>query len=327
MAVTGLRARLRTQFAHWAARRQGSTHPPLVLNHRQIYILPTGAGIGFGVLLLVIWVGSLNYSLNLGYLLGFWLAGTALLSMLQCFRNQSGLQIGYGAVQPVFAGQLAQFPLQLRNPDRQARPGIELEWPDMPRQIADISPAGTTDVCLTQPAHRRGWLRPGRLTLANRQPLGLFRAWSYIHLDWACLVYPQPEAAAPSLPEAPDQLSDSGQQAAGQDDFFALREHRPGDSPRHVAWRQAARDDILRTKQYAGGSRRRVWLDYAALPSSLQREARLARLTAWVLAAAADDVDWGLRLPGQELPLQRGDAHRDACLRLLALFGSDEAAA
>lgn len=323
--LSPLQTMAQRRFAQWAARRQGTTRPPLVLNHRQIYILPTRAGVGFAMLLLIIWIGSLNYSLNLGYMLAFWLAGAGLLSMFQCFRNQSGLTIRYGAIKPVFAGQMAQFPLLLHNPDRQPRSGIELEWPGAPRQIADIAANGNADITLGHPAPQRGWLRPERLTLANRQPLGLFRAWSYIHLDWACLVYPQPEATPPALPESPDQLNDSGQQTLGQDDFFGLREHQPGDSPRHVAWRQAARDGVLRTKQYAGGSRRRIWLDYAALPATLDRESRLSRLAAWVLAADAASVDWGLRLPGQELPLGRGEAHRDACLQQLALFGLDEA--
>lgn len=323
-AVASLRHAARNRFAKWAASRQGSARPPLRLDHRQIYILPTRAGIGYGLLLLTIWIGSLNYSLNLGYLLGFWLAGVGLLSMLQCFRNQSGLVIRYAAIRPVFVGQTAQFPLQLHNPDARPRPGIELQWPDSPLRNGDIAANGDCDVLLDHPARQRGWLRPGRLTLANRQPLGLFRAWSYVHLDWACLVYPQPETLPPPLPEAADQPQDNGRQLLGQDDFFGLREHQPGDSPRHIAWRQAARDGVLRTKQYAGGSRRQIWLDYTTLPAGLNQEERLSRLTAWVLQAERENVDWGLRLPGEEIPLGRGETQRETCLRQLALFALEQ---
>ena len=316
-----LRAAGQRLFANWAARRQGSKHPPLILNHRQIYILPTRTGIGFGVLLGVIWIGSLNYSLNLGYVLAFWLAACGLLSMFWCFRNQSGLNISYGVIQPVFVGQMAQFPLLLNNPDNVPRSGIELSWGDALLGECEITARGQSEIMLPLPATQRGWLHPGRATLANRQPLGLFRAWSYLHLDWACLVYPQPEANPPALPDSPDHLSTAGQYSSGDDDFFALRGHVPGDSPKHVAWRQAARDGVLRTKQYAGGSGHRVWLDYDALPGNLDTESRLARLTAWILLADASGCDWGLRLPGQQLPLNRGPAHRDACLQQLALFG------
>src|SRR5574343_303530 len=129
-------------FANWAAKRQGSQRPPLILNHRLVYILPTRAGFGFGVLLGVIWIGSLNYSLNLGYVLAFWLAACGLLSMFWCFRNQSGLSISYGANQPVFAGQTAQFPLLLSNPDALLRSGIELSWGDAILGECDINASG-----------------------------------------------------------------------------------------------------------------------------------------------------------------------------------------
>jgi uncharacterized protein (DUF58 family) len=141
------------------------------------------------------------------------------------------------------------------------------------------------------------------------------------HIQSKAFHHPQPEANPPALPDNPDQLSTAGQYSSGDDDFFALRGHVPGDSPKHVAWRQAARDGVLRTKQYAGGSGHRVWLDYDALPGNLDTESRLARLTAWILLADASGCDWGLRLPGQQLPLNRGPAHRDACLQQLALFG------
>ena len=136
-------------------------------------------------------------------------------------------------------------------------------------------------------------------------------------------MYPQPELNPPALPDSPDQLTPAGRYSSGDDDFFALRGHVPGDSPKHVAWRQAARDGVLRTKQYAGGSTHRVWLDFDALPASLDTESKLARLTAWVLLAHASGCDWGLCLPGQQLPMDRSLTHRDACLRQLALFGLD----
>ena len=40
-----------------------------------------------------------------------------------------------------------------------------------------------------------GVLRPGRLTLFTRFPVGLFHAWSYVDLDTHCVVYPRPAPA------------------------------------------------------------------------------------------------------------------------------------
>ena len=50
-------------------------------------------------------------------------------------------------------------------------------------------------------------------------------------------------------------------------------------------------------------------------------EARLSRLTRWVLAADKEGLRYGLRLPGSEIAPGHGDAHRCACLRELALHG------
>ena len=46
-----------------------------VLTQRNLYILPTKAGWGFCVTLLVMLLASVNYQLNLGYALTFLLGG------------------------------------------------------------------------------------------------------------------------------------------------------------------------------------------------------------------------------------------------------------
>ncbi|MEY2690547.1 MAG: hypothetical protein RL375_4747 [Pseudomonadota bacterium] len=58
------------------------------------------------------------------------------------------------------------------------------------------------------------------------------------------------------------------------------------------------------------------------IPSRLDAdvEARLSRLTAWVLAADRADLAWTLRLPARVLARNSGPAHRRACLDALAQF-------
>ena len=48
---------------------------------------------------------------------------------------------------------------------------------------------------------------------------------------------------------------------------------------------------------------------------------KTARKSAWVLAAEAQGMDYGLRLPGVEIPPDQGAAHRLRCLQALALWG------
>ena len=44
---------LRRRMARWIRRRQGEDSLPLVLSRRRLYILPTRAGIGFALLLIL----------------------------------------------------------------------------------------------------------------------------------------------------------------------------------------------------------------------------------------------------------------------------------
>ena len=65
----------------------------LTLTQRNVYILPTRAGFMLGATLLVLLVGSINYQLNLGYLLTFLLAGSAVVGMHVCHATLRGLTL------------------------------------------------------------------------------------------------------------------------------------------------------------------------------------------------------------------------------------------
>jgi uncharacterized protein (DUF58 family) len=135
-----------------------------------------------------------------------------------------------------------------------------------------------------------------------------------------CLVYPRPETGVLPPPAPSAQAGGARAHAQGSDDFSGLRAYQPSDSPRHVAWKSAARSNDMLTKQFAGEATAELWLEYAALPAGLGVEARLSRLAGWVLAAERSGAHYGLRLPGGEIAPGRGDSHRAACLEALALF-------
>ncbi len=61
-------------------------------------------------------------------------------------------------------------------------------------------------------------------------------------------------------------------------------------------------------------------LDYAALPRTLDRETRLARLTAWVLACERAGRAYAVALPGLRQAPGIGREHRREALCALALF-------
>jgi uncharacterized protein (DUF58 family) len=318
---------LRAELRNWFYGFTPPERDAIVLGHRRVYIVPSRLGFLFGGTLLILLVGSINYALALGFALTFLLAGMGLAGMVQTARNLAQLQVRAGRAEPVFAGDAARFGLLFANAAPYDRPEILLRHLASRAECTiDIARLAAAEATLAVPAARRGWLPLGRVMLETRFPLGLFRAWSYVEPESRCLVYPRPEASPLPQPAPSDQAGGVRAHAQGTDDFSGLRTYQVTDSPRHVAWKSVARGDTqhtrrdpMLTKQFAGEAVAELWLDLADTPASLDLERRLSRLAGWVLAAERAGARYGLRLPGRTIELDRGDAHRAACLEALAL--------
>ena len=61
--------------------RKGIEHGEVLLDRRRVYILPTRAGILFAAAMLMMLIGSINYMLQLGFLLTFLVTSMALVAM------------------------------------------------------------------------------------------------------------------------------------------------------------------------------------------------------------------------------------------------------
>lgn len=312
-------ARLR----QWLFRFGRDGQLPIVLTQRRIFIVPTRSGLLFAVVLCVMLLGAINYDLSLGHALVFLLAGLGLVGMVHTFRNLVALRLTPGRAEPVFAGEVARFPMFLENTLRQSRRALDLSFDNQEKVSLNVAAGAHATISIPCLAPSRGRLDPGRITLSTRYPLGLFHAWSYPHPTLSCLVYPPPiETALPP----PGAVAHTGQRYGdnGQEDFTGLRLRQPNDSPRHIAWKAVARDidnRPLLIKQFAGGVAEELWLDWFLLPEDCAPETRLSLLAGWVVAADRGHARYGLRLPDRQLAPDQGRTHRDACLEALALHG------
>ncbi len=323
MGLRQARAGVANWLDQWLFRTGTPEKAPIVLGQRRIFVLPTGAGLGFAGALLVMLVASINYNLSLGYGLVFLLAGIAVVSIVHAFRNLLHLSISPGRADPVFAGEAAHFRFLVRNTRSADRPALRLRTSEAATEFV-LRADETTEVRMQCRSTRRGWLRPGRMILETTYPLGLIRAWSNLVPDVRCLVYPAPEADPPPLPEGGRGSSSGRITHSGDDDFAGLRVHRTADSPRHVAWKVVARGGPLLTKRFSGVEGGTLELNWDALPSELDHEARIARLTAWILAADTGGQAFSLQLPGTRTAAECGKPHVQACLRKLALYGHED---
>jgi uncharacterized protein (DUF58 family) len=314
------------RIGDWIFPPKGPETGPIELTQRRVYILPTRAGLLFGLTMVLMLVGSINYSLSLGYALTFLLSGTGVVSMLHTWRNLAHAQLRAGKCAPVFRGDRARFVVLVANPARVARTSLAIQFADGEPLFLDVAAGAETEARIRLPATRRGLFRPGRFRVFTMYPLGLFYAWAIVELDLACLVYPAPETGLVPLPEQQAATGEGATLGKGEDDFAGLRNYSPGDSPRRIAWKAAAHSDVFVTKLFAGAAGAEMWLDLAQTPEHLGLEGRLSRLARWVLDAESSGLRYGLRLPGREFPLAAGESHRAQCLEALALYRGGDVA-
>lgn len=324
-----LKQRLRDHADHWLFQLRAHEPGEVFLNQRRVFIVPTRAGLWFALLLLIMFIGTVNYNLGLGFALTFTTAACGVIGMVLTSRNLARLHLAPGRAEPVFAGQEARFELQVINRSHHDRYAIHIDFlaAGAPRHVIDVAAGARATLTLACASGARGMLVAPRVRLLTRFPLGLFQAWSYWTPDARALVYPCPEpenAAAPLPLEAAAGAEGGGQ--AGHDEFAGIRAYQPGDTPRQLAWRQIARLDpalggALVSKHFGGGAAAGLTLDFDALPADLDPEARLARMTRWVLEAERRQLPYAFRLGHERLPPALGPAQRDTCLRALALYG------
>lgn len=312
----------RRRFRQWWQARLPFSDT-LTLTQRNVYIVPTRPGFMLALTLLVLLVGSINYQLNLGYLLTFLLAGSAVVGMHVCHATLRGLTLNLQPPPPQFAGAGATLSVVLASSAHRTRHGIGLAvldarhedrwtWTDVPAQ-------GSCTVQVAFRAERRGLHRVPALTAETRFPLGTFRVWTVWRPAAQVLVYPPPEAHPPPLP--PGEPRAGGATTArvqNTGEFEGVRAYRHGDPLKLVVWKKAAKSQELVSRDTLQAQRQELWLDFAQVGLS-DVEARLSRLAAWVLQADKLGLDYGLRVPGIDVPPGSGEAHKRRCLEALAL--------
>jgi uncharacterized protein (DUF58 family) len=296
------------------------------LNQRNIYILPTRGGWAFGLTLVVMLLASINYQLNLGYVLTFLLAGSGLVSIHLTHGTLRGLTLRLRPPAPVFAGEAALLEVVMSNTGG-ARHGIGLRFEDRRTSErgawCDVPALGQATASLSVVPATRGWHAVPPLVVETRFPFGLFRAWTHWRPASQVLAYPRPEQPTPPLPQAQTAPGGMPQARRGQGgELDGVRAWRRSDGLRQVVWKKAARSGQLVSRDTVAENSRELWLDWQAAPGAgrAEPEARLSRLAAWVLAAERQGLSYGLRLPGQQMPPDRGDAHQRRLLRELALW-------
>ena len=277
---------LRNRLNGWLAARMKRTDS-LVLSQHNVYILPTRAGWMMAVTLMVLLVASINYQLNLGYLLTFLLAGSAVVGMHVSHANLRGLTLKLQPPPSCFAGAPARLTIVLDSSRKQARHGINLLVSGQPTDVwVDVPAQGsaTAEVAWLPPA--RGHHELPALQADTRFPMGLFRVWTVWRPAAKVWVYPTPEVQAPALPPGePVAQGAAPAQGVGAGEFDGVRAYRRGDALKTIVWKRAAQAmargsaDLISREQARTAHHQTLWLDWQHTQVA-DAELRIARLTA-----------------------------------------------
>lgn len=316
----GWRERLLQSIEAWlpALTRYKRPEPlPIPIHRRRIYVVPTRFGVFFAFLLGAMLLGALNYNNNPAILLCFLVGSAVHTSLLGGYLNLRGVRLEQVGADPVHAGESQQLRLLFGAVEPRRREALQVRQGDIRDGFA-LPGEERAEVRLLRPAPRRGRHPVGRIEVSTRAPLGLFVCWSWLHPDAQVLVYPAPEAAAPPLPGRGERGRPRRRRGPDEEPH-SLRDYRVGDPLRLVAWKRSAQAGRLMVREYESPSGADVLLDWRDL-GALPHEARISRLTRWVLDAERDGLRSTLVLPHMRIGPASGSAHLHACLRELALL-------
>ncbi len=303
------------------------------IKRNRVYIFPTIQGLIYGLMLIVMLLGAINYNNSMAYMLCFLLTSLGLVCMLHTYKNLRGLIISSARPKAVFAGQQALFPIKLDNRLGLEKFSVQLQqWEsrknffkkrnDVKKVFIGIGSGQQTTSYYPIQTQRRGILAGKRLKISTDFPLGLFVAWSYFEPEADCLVYPKPQGQKklPSYTLKDDDM-DFGSQT-GTDDFAGFRKYKPGDPIHSITWKAFAKEQGLLVKQFSGKGSKTLILNWESVSHINDIESRLSQLCYWVLLAEQASLHYGLEIPNVSLEPGRGMNHKELCLEALTKYGN-----
>jgi len=314
--LSTIRSNIRKRWQAWINRRI-PVDDRRRLDRHSIFILPTAAGLVFGLLLVVMLLTGINYQNSLIYLLTFLLGALFVAAMHQTHNNLSGLELTLLQPGEGFAGEPIPFRFVLQAPHDAT--AIALGEEAGGAVTLSVSGHDRVEGTLQVASRERGYLRPQRLRVETRFPFGLLMAWSWLRPVTPALVYPKP-VVPPRAPEGSVEAGDTEAVSVSQgQDQVELRPWREGDLSARIDWKRYSRNGEMAVADWQGEQGSPQWLDFDGFPG-VDHELRLSYLAALVLDRERTGEPWGLRLPGITIEPDLGNLHTRQCLRTLATW-------
>lgn len=334
--VKGAKAWFLCRFSRWLNQRIPSGHRQQI-NHRNIFIVPSGFGAAFLCLIVLLFLLGTNYQNNIILLTSYLLISFFIVCLLHCFFNLSGLQFHAKQGLEGYAKQRLVFPLIVDS--NKTRFNLNFVFSDLEKNhqkpqstlnVAILS-AGKNELRVPYIALSRGQFTLPRILIESEYAFGLFRTWTRLDFDHQATIFPEPipchwqslQGALVNQDEEPllsnDNTSHQSDTVIGTDEFHQLQSYKEGEPLSRVAWKQLARGQGWLTKHYHAAQSQELLFDFDQIPGS-SLEHRLSLLSFAIKECQHQKLAFSVKLSEQTFPLNSGEAHVRSCLIALACF-------
>lgn len=315
--IAQLKRSTQTYWEQWFKKRAKITNPQILASNN-VYILPSGFGWIYGLLLLTLFTGAINYQISTAFLMTFLLGVVGLVSAWEAHANLKDLSIQFIAIEDARQGAPAQLTLLIQTQNK-TRFGLEFQLAKQPKVRLEKIPPEGIQLILPIETTQRGYFALPRIVISSLFPFGIFRVWSYAYFDQHYFVYPQPvDPGFWPQPAAHENLKKRN--SAGDEEIYDLKQvETPWSQPSLIAWKIAAKGQgwFLKNRDSTEGE---YWLFKLTDLHSDSIERRLQHLSYWLHEAEEQRHVYGLELNHSPTAFSRGSDHLQHCLRQLARY-------
>lgn len=282
----------------------------------RVYILPTGYGGYFIVIIFILFIISLSYGHSLAFASTFLFVALVMTSTIHTHFNLKDVGLKKVWIKE-FVSADASFSIEaeLQNPTTKKKFDLQIKKgrKESEKKIS-LGPGESGDMTLILPGLPRGRYRIESLTLGTTFPFGLFSSWSYANADLDFIVHPKKAAVAwKDLFESGDSFEDSGHSASGDQDFEGHSYYQEGEPLNRIDWRVYARRNQLLKKNFISPVDKEIMITQAMI-SHLDLEKGLEYMCGLLYLACEKGWRFGIDWEGDRIAPQTGRKQLKVCL-------------
>lgn len=222
----------------------------------RIYIVPSAIGLYFSFIGFILFLIAVSYGHNLAYFATFLFLGFVGLSAIIANENVGALQIEWFEQTMRFREHSSgPHKIVIRNNSKRTRydvaieiTGVTIGYIDEIKSLEAIE----VEIDLARLKLQRGLYNVKRLVFSTRFPFGLFYAWTWRPVEIDFIVAPKPKQIHVPLIARTGLFQGQGGISFGQgvDDFYEVRDHRPGESMARIDRRRSMRLDRPQIREF-----------------------------------------------------------------------------